>query len=466
MVSVVHRTSRSLWASGRARGSTFGIVVTIVLVSVVAVQPAAATAGTEQWVARLPGPSATALNHVAGLTISPEGSRVFVTGDLYDSSIGSRLRTAAYDASTGTQLWSNDGPDAESQAAGVRVSPDGVKVFVLCSSYDRHNGSVSRDYLTIAYDAATGAPIWKKRYRPGDTAGAIGMSPDGSTVFVTGASSDGVWTDYATVAYKASNGHRLWTARYGRPAEDAALTLSVSPDGSRVFVSGFSVSTGTSRDIVTIGYNAATGHELWRTRYDGSVHREDQANAMTVSPDGSQVFVTGYSDRSKRLRNFVTLAYGAKTGRQRWVRGYQGPGGFNNNAKAIVVSPAGSRVFVAGYRSGYVGRDFETLAYSLAGKRLWRRAYNGPANDFDQATAIGVSPAGGRVYVTGFRDDVTNRDYATLAYRASSGGTLWHAFYDQDKDGASALAVNPNGSAVYVSGMSGADITTASYSTS
>ena len=77
-----------------------------------------------------------------------------------------------------------------------------------------------------------------------------------------------------------------------------------------------------------------------------------------------------------------------------------------------------------------------------------------------------MSPAGGRVYVTGFRDDVTNRDYATLAYRASSGGTLWHAFYDQDKDGASALAVNPNGSAVYVSGMSGADITTVSYSTS
>ena len=68
--------------------------------------------------------------------------------------------------------------------------------------------------------------------------------------------------------------------------------------------------------------------------------------------------------------------------------------------------------------------------------------------------------------LTGFRNDVTNRDYATLAYRASSGETLWRAFYDQDKDGASTLAVNPDGSAVYVSGMSGADITTVAYSTS
>jgi DNA-binding beta-propeller fold protein YncE len=240
----------------------------------------------------------------------------------------------------------------------------------------------------------------------------------------------------------------------------------VSPDGSRVFVSGFSISTGTSRDIVTIGYNAATGHELWRTRYDGTVHREDQANAMAVSPDGSKVFVTGYSDRSKRLRNYVTLAYGAKTGRERWVRDYQGPGGFNNTAKAIVVSPDGSRVYVAGYRSGLDGRDFETLAYSSAGRRLWRRAYNGPLHSGDQATAIGVSPGGRRVYVTGFRNDVSNRDFATLAYQASSGESLWQAFYDQSEEGASALAVSPDGSAVYVSGMSGADMTTVAYGTS
>jgi WD40 repeat protein len=446
-----------------------GSLATIMLVSVVAIQPAEATAGTEQWVERFPGPSANSFNHVAGLAVSPDGSRIFVTGDLHHSSGGGTIHTVAYDSVTGAQLWSSSGPGYDDRAAAVDVSPDGSRVFVVGSTYGRQDGKVSRDYLTLAYDAATGSRIWKKRYThpvgySEDLAAALGLSPDGSTVFVTGASDDGVWTDYATVAYKASTGHHLWTARYGRPAEDAARTLSVSPDGSRVFVSGFSISTGTSRDIVTIGYNAATGRELWRTRYDGAVHREDQANAMAISPDGSQVFVTGYSDRSKRLRNYVTLAYGAKTGRERWVRDYQGPGGFNNTAKAIVVSPDESRVFVAGYRSGLDGRDFETLAYSFAGVRLWRRAYNGPLDDFDQATAIGVSPTGARVYVTGFRNDVSNRDYATLAYRASSGASLWQAFYDQGEEGASALAVNPDGSAVYVSGMSGADMTTVAYS--
>jgi hypothetical protein len=86
----------------------------------------------------------------------------------------------------------------------------------------------------------------------------------------------------------------------------------VSPDGSTVFVSGFSVSSA-SLDIETIGYNAATGHELWKRRYDGPAHHEDQANAMAVSPDGWQVYVTGFSDGSNP-GVIATLAYGASDG--------------------------------------------------------------------------------------------------------------------------------------------------------
>jgi hypothetical protein len=438
--------------------------------SVVVIQPAEAAGGTEQWVARFLGPAVTALNHVAGLAVSPDGSRIFVTGDTHKASGGGTLRTVAYDAS-GTQLWSRSGPASDDRATGLRISPDGSTVFVVGSSDGRHDGTASLDYLTLAYDAATGARAWKKRYThpigySHDEAGALGVSPDGSTVFVTGASDDGIWTDYATVAYKASTGRHLWTTRYGRPSEDAARALSVSPDGSTVFVSGFSVSS-TRLDIETIAYSAATGRERWKTRFDGLTHNDDQANSMAVSPGGSKIYVTGFTDRSKRLRNFVTLAYSAKTGTQRWVRRYQGPGDSNNNAKAIVISPDGSRVYVTGYRSGPHGRDFETIAYSSIGGRLWRRAYNGPVDGWDQATAIGVSPDGTQVYVTGFRNDVPyNRDYATLAYRASSGESLWEAFYDQDIDGASALAATPDGSAVYVSGMSGADITTVAYNTS
>src|SRR5207249_4915568 len=99
------------------------------------------------------------------------------------------------------------------------------------------------DYATVAYDASTGARLWVKRYNgPGnayDLARALGVSPDGTTVFVTGSSLRSASTyDYATVAYDASTGARLWVKRYNGPANgsDGAYALGVSPDGSTVFV--------------------------------------------------------------------------------------------------------------------------------------------------------------------------------------------------------------------------------------
>ena len=60
-----------------------------------------------------------------------------------------------------------------------------------------------------------------KRYNgPGngdDVAYALGVSPDGSKVFVTGRSTGSTSADYATVAYDASSGTQLWVKRYNGP---------------------------------------------------------------------------------------------------------------------------------------------------------------------------------------------------------------------------------------------------------
>jgi hypothetical protein len=55
---------------------------------------------------------------------------------------------------------------------------------------------------------------------------ALGVSPDGTTVFVSGTSigRDGSF-DYATVAYDASTGHGLWLARYNGPGSGSEALL-------------------------------------------------------------------------------------------------------------------------------------------------------------------------------------------------------------------------------------------------
>jgi len=90
------------------------------------------------------------------------------------------------------------------------------------------------------------------------------------------------------------------------------------------------------------------------------------------------------------------------------------------------------------------------------GDTLWTRRYNGPARDFDYATAM-ATDADGNVYVTGYSPGAgTANDYATVKYD-STGRELWVARYagsSWSDDVPFALALDNSGN-VYVTGQSG-----------
>ena len=68
--------------------------------------------------------------------------------------------------------------------------------------------------VTIAYNAASGASDWAQEYtgpQSGGGAYAIAVSPDGSTVFITGdVAVQTLDYEYATVAYQACTGTMRW----------------------------------------------------------------------------------------------------------------------------------------------------------------------------------------------------------------------------------------------------------------
>jgi Tol biopolymer transport system component len=181
----------------------------------------------------------------------------------------------------------------------------------------RVRGSPTRvDYITVAYSASTGAKLWARRYNgPANDGGgalALGVSPDGSKVYVTGGSdgSDGLG-DYVTVAYDASTGARLWVTRYNGPAddEDGAHALGVSRDGSKVFVTGSSGAAGAA-DYATVAYDASTGAKLWDELFQRAGGRQRQRlRPGRGSRRGAKVVVTGSSQGSTRGADYATLAY-------------------------------------------------------------------------------------------------------------------------------------------------------------
>src|SRR5439155_7316395 len=95
---------------------------------------------------------------------------------------------------------------------------------------------------------------------------------------------------------------------------DFATALGVSPDGSTVLVTGQSVGSGTGYDYATVAYNASTGGQLWVKRYNGAINSDDFAYPLRVSADGSEVFVTGQSIGSGSGYDYATVAYNASTG--------------------------------------------------------------------------------------------------------------------------------------------------------
>lgn len=131
------------------------------------------------------------------------------------------------------------------------------------------------------------------------------MSPDGSSVFVTGQSS-GAGYNYATLAYDASTGAQLWVTRYAGSGSSEATDIGISPDGSTVVVTGSGYGS-TSDDFVTFAYNASTGGKLWGKRFNGQDNSVDVPAALEVS--ASAVFVTGHTYQYSSDYDFMTIAY-------------------------------------------------------------------------------------------------------------------------------------------------------------
>ena len=384
-----------------------------------------ATTGAQRWVSRYPGGV-----QAFSVAVSPDGSTVFVTGESAAGTFsGFDYATVAYNAATGAQRWAKlySGVGIEGgQASWLAVSPDGKTVFVT-GDIGVDNGG--EDYATLAYNAATGAQRWVKSYngtgKSDDLAYSVAVSPDGKTVFVTGASlgtsSPLPFDDYATIAYNAATGAQKWVKRYNGPVNSGnqAYSVAVSPDGSTVFVTGGSGASGEDY-YATVAYNAATGAQQWVKRYDGGNFGGGEAKSVAISPDGKTVYVTGYlAGAGTSEEDYATVAYNATTGAQVWVKRYNGTGKADDLADSVAVSPGGGTVYVTGYSEDTnLEFGYATVAYNAAtGAQQWVGRHDGTGTGGGEASSVAVSSTG-TVFVTGvFRPGTNSTDeYATIAY--------------------------------------------------
>lgn len=319
----------------------------------------------------------------------------------------------------------------------------------------------------------------------------IGVSPDGSMVFVAGYTHHQVttsrsWINWTVSAYEAETGSLAWSTMWDGPGAlgsapfgdfDFPTDLVVAPDGATVFVTGYSyVSDARKDDFATIAFSAASGTVVWEAFYhgNGDPTLSDQAYAIDVTPDGSTVVVAGKSYGPKLSTGFTTsydwatIAYDAATGAEIWVtrQAY-----LDNNAVDspvdVEVSADGSFVAVGGESDSLAvaGVQFTAAVYEIStGAQRWLATYNGESTRADRIAAIAISPASNAVFVTGYsQSSVSLDDYATIRYNAATGAQEWvHRFTGvgggsdtrRAGDDAEDIVVSPDGATVYVTGTS------------
>ncbi len=295
----------------------------------------------------------------------------------------------------------------------------------------------------------------------------------------------------------------IWNKSYNGPSnqQDSGIGVCVNSLGM-VFVTGWSLGSGTSYDIVTLRYNPATGDTVWVRRYSTSL--EERVSAIAC--DNNSVCVTGWGFAPGR--NILTIKYDVN-GNQIFANSYNGTGNGGDYGWAIAIDGSGN-VLSAGRSDVGGAQKFTILKYDPAGNMVsgWPCVYNGPlstvndearsikvdasgnayvtgranlsgladimllkinsggvvqwakkhigtANNEDYAVSVALDNAQANVFVGGtdFRSG-TVQDYAILKYSASTGDSLGYASYHGGNiDLLSSMAVD-NADNVYVTGQS------------
>ena len=261
-----------------------------------------------------------------------------------------------------------------------------------------------------------------------------------------------------TIPLKAQSCYYLkWDSTYSGPGtgQDSAVALALDNTGDFLYVTGWSISSGTNADIVTIKYNRLNGSMVWLNRYD-FIGLVDRPTAIAVDNSSGSVYVTGYSYRiAPSNRDFVTIKYNQVTGDTIWTRRYNGAANGGDESYAMGIDDSGN-VFISGNADqGATTADIVTIKYTPAGAETIE-VLNLP--NFQKPNALKVDDSG-YVYIAGITrtggNTVTNEDYITLKYNNSL--TLqWSEVYNgtgNNRDNATALTYDIMGN-VYVTGFS------------
>lgn len=337
------------------------------------------------------------------------------------------------------------------------IAVDARNNVVVCGSTFTEDGA--EDWVVLKYDP-DGRRRWVRRlagaFGGADVPQAIATDARGNVVVAGSVTRRATGTDWC-VAKLSPGGARLWRTRMTRDVagHDEALTLAIDPADGHIYVAGRMFGSKTGDDVITMRYRP-NGHKVWRARWDGNDSGPDRAVALAVSEAG--VAVAGVSGSLAGGDDGLVLKY-SRNGTFRWARvvdGGQGATGVDRFA-SVGIDRRGD-VVAGGAVSATAGQgtDVAVVRYLAGGAPggSWRLP---GAGDDETVLDLVVTPDG-QSFAAGAASGAGAAD-AVVAGLTRTMTPLWPPLV-VDRGGADDLAqsVSVSDGAVYVAGVSGADL--------
>jgi 6-phosphogluconolactonase (cycloisomerase 2 family) len=388
------------------------------------------------------------LNGAALVAVSPDGSHVYVAGSDDDA-----LAVFSRDGSTGalTFVQARRSVDGLDGAVSVAVSPDGFHVYVAGNDDDAVTVFLRDRWSTGALTFVEVQKVTDPGVHGLQGARSVAISPDGSHVYVMGHVDDAVAVfsrDWSSGALTFVEAHYDDTG--GVDGLNGGQSVAVSPDGGHVYVAA-----PTDYAVAVFSRDGSTGALTFvemQQDGDGDVDGLGGAYSVAFSPDGSHVYVAGINDDA-----VAVFSRDGSTGALTFVEvvkdtdiGVDGLDGANS----VAVSPDGGHLYVAGRNDDAVAvfsRDGATGALTFV--EVVKDTDAG-VDGLNGARSVVVSPDGSRVFVAGQWDDA-------VAVFSRNGATGALSYVGMVKDGvggvdglavADSVTVSPDGNHVYVAG--------------
>ncbi len=351
-----------------------------------------------------------------GIAISPDGQQVYVA-DVGDSAL------VAYSVTVNNTLshiatYSSSALSASSQYTSpyqVAVSTDGGTVYVTGYSADSVT-AYTRDAATGAltfldtvkdgqgYGCGFTIPITCAGYVSGlDGAYGLAFSPDGGYAYVSSIISNSVVVFQRSKTNGALSttglvlgGGAYFVQRYTHPLLDSAYGLATSPDGLNVYVTGY-----TSDSLLTLKRNPSTGMlSTAQVLTPSAAAGLNGVFRVNISPDGNFVYTAAFDSDSicTFARNQID---GTLTPKSCYANSV-----YLDAATDTLLTPDGKHLIATTYYSkGVVVFKRDTQTGALTYQEIYTRSATTGLPALDGARGVVVNPNSRAVYATGYVDD-------------------------------------------------------------